>query len=103
VALGVYGLRLTTFEPSPEGLFYTPNAHLGIALSLLLIARLGWRAVQLYTSDIPVGTPPVDFARSPLTLLIVGTLAGYYITYAVGLLRWRRRVERGQPTVPLGR
>jgi len=92
VALGLYGLRLTTFESTPEGLFYTPNAPLGIALSLLLIVRLGWRAVELYTSEIPVGTPPVDFARSPLTLLIVGTLAGYYIAYAAGLLRWRRQV-----------
>jgi hypothetical protein len=92
VALGLYGLRLTIFEPTAEGLFYTPNAYLGIALSLLLIVRLGWRAVELYTSEIPIATPPVDFARSPLTLLIVGTLAGYYITYAVGLLRWRRQV-----------
>jgi hypothetical protein len=32
-----------------------------------------------------------DFTRSPLTLLIFGVLAGYYMTYAVGLLRWRKR------------
>ena len=37
-ALGFYGLRLTKFEQTPLGLFYTPNAHLGIALSLLLVA-----------------------------------------------------------------
>jgi hypothetical protein len=29
---------------------------------------------------------------SPLTLMIFATLAGYYVTYAIGLLRWRRRV-----------
>src|ERR1700741_3537686 len=33
VLLGVYGLGKTRFENTPQGLFYTPNAHLGIALS----------------------------------------------------------------------
>ena len=32
-ALGIYGLRVTRFEATPDGLFYTPSAHLGIALS----------------------------------------------------------------------
>jgi hypothetical protein len=37
--------------------------------------------------------PPADFVRCPLTVAIFGTLAGYYVTYAIGLLRWRRRVR----------
>jgi len=48
VALGSYGLRLTKFEATPLGLFYTPSAHLGIALSLLFIGRIGYRFAQLY-------------------------------------------------------
>ena len=32
--LGVYGLRHTRFESTPQGLFYTPHTYLGIALSL---------------------------------------------------------------------
>jgi hypothetical protein len=32
-----------------------------------------------------------DFTRSPLTLAIIGLVAGYYSTFAIGLLRWRRR------------
>ena len=39
-ALGVYGLRLTKFEQTPECLFYTPSAQLDIALSLLFLGRL---------------------------------------------------------------
>lgn len=92
VALGIYGLRLTRFEPTAEGLFYTPNLHLGIALSLLLIARIGYRVIQMYAADLPMDTPPTDFVRSPITLVILGTLAGYYVTYAIGLLRWQARV-----------
>jgi hypothetical protein len=29
-----------------------------------------------------------------LTLLLVGTLAGYYCSYAIGLLRWAARSRR---------
>lgn len=90
-ALGWYGLRLTKFERSPLGLFYTPNAHLGVALSLLLIGRLAYRAVQLYSASGSFQADSGNFVRSPLTLLIFGTLAGYYVAYAVGLLRWKRR------------
>ena len=90
--LGVYGLRLTKFEQTPRGLFYTPNAHLGVALSLLFVGRIAYRAAQLYFSSGSLVGRPTDFARSPLTLLIFGVLAGYYVTYAVGLLRWRARV-----------
>jgi hypothetical protein len=91
VALGFYGLRLTKFEQTPVGLFYTPNLHLGIALSALFIARIGYRAVQLYFAPQLLQQGSAAFGRSPLTLLIFGTLAGYYTAYAVGLLRWRQR------------
>ena len=91
--LGTYGLRLTKFEETPAGLFYTPNAHIGIALSLLFLGRVIYRAIQLSLSAAPVTGPPTAVAYSPLTLLIFGTLAGYYVIYAVGLLRWRHRVK----------
>lgn len=94
VGLGWYGLKLTTFENTPTGLYYTPNAHLGIVLSVLLIVRIGYRLLHgmvLTAQDSPL---PPDFARSPLTLAIFGTLAAYYVCYAAGLLRWHRSVER---------
>lgn len=97
VVLGFYGLKLTKFEKTDEGLFYTPNAHIGIALSLLLVVRLTYRMLQLFFvgngSQIPVN----NFGSSPMTLAILGTLAGYYFTYAVGHLLWRSRVTRESP------
>lgn len=93
-ALGVYGLRRTRFEATSQGLFYTPSAHLGIALSALLAGRILYRLVELYLegSGAFFGAP---FVRSPLTLAIFGLLAGYYMTYAIGLVRWRHAVQRG--------
>jgi hypothetical protein len=98
VALGCYGLRLTRFEVTPDGRFYTPSAHLGIALSLLMVLRLGYRAVHsaLAGGQFSAGAP-ADFVRSPLTLLIFGTLAGCYVSYAIGLLRWRAAGDATPP------
>ena len=92
--LGAYGLRLTRFEPTPEGLYYTPNAHLGIALSLLFAARVVYRLVEVYVLKTNMPSSMDDFARSPLTLAVFGLLAGYYVAYAVGLVLWRSRVLR---------
>ena len=94
--LGIYGLRKTRFEPTKKGLFYTPNAHLGITLSLLFVGRVIYRLVEVYavTPDMPHGMD--DFARSSLTLAVFGLLAGYYISFAIGLVRWRFRVLRSK-------
>ena len=94
IVLGLYGTRLTKFEVTPAGLFYTPNAHLGIALSLLLVLRLGYRFVTLQLGGQSLAPQSMQLGSSPLTMAIFGTLAGYYVTYAIGLLRWRAQVGR---------
>jgi hypothetical protein len=92
-ALGVYGLRKTQFEPTPQGLFYTPSAHIGILVSMLFAVRIAWRIIELALTPVAAGAPD-QFARSPLTLAVFGLLAGYYVSYAIGLLRWRASVQR---------
>jgi hypothetical protein len=93
--LGYYGIRHTKFEVTPQGLFYTPNAHIGIALSVIFTGRVLYRLFVMYSSD-PYAQPAThDFAASPLTLAIFGLLAGYYLAYAIGLTRWRLAVEKG--------
>jgi hypothetical protein len=97
IALGLLGTRLTKFEATPAGLFYTPNAHLGIALSLLLVLRLGYRFVALQMDGGHFDPQSMQPGSSPLTMAIFGTLAGYYVTYAIGLLRWRAQVGGQAP------
>jgi hypothetical protein len=93
IALGIYGLQKTRFEKTPQGLFYTPNAHVGIALSLLFAGRIIYRLMQVEgLGGAPPGAPG-QYAATPSTLLIFGTLAGYYVAYAIGLLRWRSASE----------
>jgi hypothetical protein len=92
--LGVFGTKHTKFENTPEGIFYTPNAHIGIALSVLFLSRVVYRMFQLYSMDSNAQPNPADFSSSPLTLSILGLLAGYYVTYAIGLIRYKMGVER---------
>ncbi len=97
IGLGLLGTRLTRFEVTPAGLFYTPNAHLGIALSLLLVVRIGYRVGMLALNGQNLDAQSMQLGTSPLTMALFGTLAGYYVTYAIGLLRWRAQVARQSP------
>jgi hypothetical protein len=94
--LGVFGLKKTDFEPTPAGLFYTPHAHLGVALSLLFVARVAYRIFVIYANPLQPQAHSVEhFGENPLTLIVFGLLAGYNIAYTIGLLRWRSRTLRG--------
>lgn len=103
--LGVYGLRLTKFEATPTGLFYTPSAHIGIALSVLFAVRIVYRFVQVSASS-SASASSAAYASSPLTLAFFGLLAGYYVAFEIGLLRWARSaVVHADPvlsTKPIG-
>jgi hypothetical protein len=90
--LGVFGTKHTKFENTPAGIFYTPNAHIGIALSVIFLGRIAYRMFQAYSTNVEPN--PADLT-TPLTLSIFGLLAGYYMTYAVGLIRYKMGVERG--------
>ena len=100
-ALGLYGLLLTKFEDASDGPHYTPNAHIGIALSVVLIARVLYRLVPAFLTGGGL-TPPEQVARSPLTLSIIGMLAGYYVTYAIGLIRWSRTLRHREAPATVG-
>jgi hypothetical protein len=105
IGLAVYSLRKTRFENTAEGLFYTPSAHVGIAVSLLFVGRVLYRLIQMYAYGIsapgrapaPGQDPNLHYATTPLTMLVFGVLAGYYLAYAIGLLRWKASIANDPP------
>ena len=103
IVLGSYGLRLTRFETTVDGRFYTPNPWLGIGLSALMLGRLAYRFVAVRgASQAALLSDPDALAtlhRSPLTLAIAGLLVGYFLRYALGLWRATRTpvAEAGLP------
>jgi hypothetical protein len=91
----VYGLKRTSFDAAPDGLFYTPHARLGLAISALIVLRVAYRIGHLLI----VGPEPpgsTEFALSPWTLGPVGVFSGYFVVYAARLIRQRRRMLRAQ-------
>lgn len=93
-AVAIYGIRRTRFEADDEGLFYTPDARLGLTISALFVARIVYRIGELLI----VGPPPpqdTSFALSPFTLGPVGLLSGYFMVYSAGLILGRWRMLRG--------
>jgi hypothetical protein len=88
--LALIGLHLTRFENTPAGEFYIPNTHIGVGLTLLLAARIGYRIVLITLTPVTEGPPP-DLFQSPLTFALIGLTAGYYVAYNTGLLVTGRR------------
>ena len=86
VGLAVVALNKTRFEYVDGQFFFTPNAHIGIIVSMVFLSRLLYRAYEYYVN----GAAPQGATLSPLTMLAFGVMAGYYAVYATGLLRWRR-------------
>lgn len=85
VALAVVALNKTHFEYVGGLFFFTPNAHIGIIVSMVFISRLLYRGYEYYAN----GGAQQGAALSPLTMLAFGVMASYYAVYATGLLRWR--------------
>jgi hypothetical protein len=93
LALGLYGLRVTRFENTDEGYFFTPNARLGILVAMALVARVVYLGVLIQLNK-GSNAPTPRFTDSPLTMLTVGLTAGYFWMYSAGLLRWRFKLRK---------
>ncbi len=105
-AIGLVGLKLTHFEVDPvKGDCYVPNPWIGALLTALLLGRLAWRLMvvgpQLQHAQAAALGPgmqmqPMGYASSPLTMLVIGLLVGYYVVYYSGVLVHHRRFLRAQ-------
>jgi hypothetical protein len=82
--LGFVGLKLTQFETTDKGHFYTPNTHIGIALSVLFVGRIAYKFIAAGNAA-SAQNPSTPF-QSPLTLFIFGLTVGYYLVYQAGIL-----------------
>lgn len=86
VPIALYGLKLTKFEDTPQGKFYTPNTALGVGISALFVGRIAYRFIVLYSAtDLQAAQMQPPF-QSPLTYFLLGLSAGYFIAYQTGVL-----------------
>lgn len=100
--VALVGLRLTRFEADPEkGDCYVPNPWFGAVLTALLLGRLAYRLLvvipEMQQAAAHPGAIPPNADYSPLTMAVVGLLAGYYLVFYVGLLIHHRRFQASNP------
>lgn len=93
VLLGMLALKLTRFEIDGQNDCYFPNPWIGMGLTALFLGRLLYRLMVLYPEMTQAASGGfATYQRSPLTMVILGLLLGYYIAYYAGLLIHHRRV-----------
>ncbi len=100
LGLGVLGLVLTRWEPTPATLHYTPNRWLVLLVTLMVSVRVlygFWRAWKVAEAGV-YGTQMVLAFGIPGTLAVGGAVIGYYCAYAAGVRyrigQWQRRALR---------
>jgi len=94
VVLGRIAIGKTRFEQVGDAFYFTPHAPIGMLIAVLFMGRMAYRAYEYYALG---SLQHHEFVTSPLTLFIFGLLAGYYMTYAFGLLAWRRKAALSAP------
>jgi hypothetical protein len=108
ICLGLWGAERTRFVMYGGRLHYVPHTYTGVAVSLLFLGRLAFRAVQVYagvqvphaadaggayvadTANPSFAFAPTSMVRSPLTVGIFFVLAGYYLWY-YGSVLWKSK------------
>lgn len=93
IAYGVWGLRLTRYEITPEGYFFTPNPRLGLVIAMLFVAVIMYIGFEIYANQ-GSGLPVPRVTDYVFSLPSLGLVAGYFGTYSVGLLRWRWKLRK---------
>ncbi len=96
-ALGLLGLALSRWEPTPRSLHYTPNRWLVLAITLVVTARLMygfWRGWQTWRSGL-AGTSWLVESGVAGSFAAGAVVLGYYLVYWAGVRRrltlWRNR------------
>jgi cytochrome b561 len=84
--LALVALRRTQFEQADGQVYFTPHARIGLLVAMLFVGRILWRLVDM-TLHAPA--PNDNPAAHPANMVVFGLLAGYYVMYAAGILRWR--------------
>jgi hypothetical protein len=94
--LGLLGLLLTRWEPSPRALHYTPNRLLVLAVTLTIAGRIVysfWRAWETWGGAANRQEWLVTWGVAE-ALGAGGVVLGYYLTYWLGVRRRYKRHER---------
>ncbi len=92
-ALGAWAGAHTRLEQSEGRVYYVPHAYAGMAVSVLLVARLGARLAHLgpgaaASAGMSANAQLANSLQNPVNLALLFVLVGYYVSYN-GWLLWK--------------
>ncbi len=90
-----YALGRTGFEREQDGVYYTPNLYVGLAVTALFLARLIYVLVMYGFSAL---SDPQQAPYHPVTGVIAFLFIGYYVAYYPGVLLRSREIVKGSQT-----
>jgi hypothetical protein len=90
--LGLLGLALTRWEPTPQALYFTPNRPLVLLLTLAVTARLLYGLWRIWHAWRDSGANDSWLAAAGIggSMAVGALVIGYYLSYSAGV-RWRLR------------
>ena len=90
--LGLLGLALTRWEPSPQALYFTPNRWLVLLITLAVTARLLYGLWRIWNAWRNAGANDSWVAAAGIagSMAVGAIVIGYYLAYSAGV-RWRLR------------
>src|SRR5688572_1447260 len=88
--LGLLGLALTRWEPTPQALYFTPNRPLVLLITLAVTARLLYGLWRIWHAWRAGGADDSWLATAGIagSMAVGAVVIGYYLTYSAGV-RWR--------------
>jgi hypothetical protein len=99
--LGLLGLAWSRWETTPQGLHFTPNRWLVLAILLAVAARIGYGLWRAWNT---LGTTPDEgswLAEAGLagSLAAGAVVVGYYLAYWAGIRRRYHRHRRSERSI----
>ena len=90
--LGLLGLALTRWEPTPQALYFTPNRPLVLLITLAVTARLLYGLWRVWHAWRAAGADDSWLAAAGIagSMAVGAVVIGYYFAYSAGV-RWRLR------------
>jgi hypothetical protein len=87
ILIGVLGLLITRWEPTPRSLHYTPNRWLVLLITVIVSLRVLYglyRSALVAQSGMAGASVALAFGI-PESFAVGGTVIGYYLAYNAGL------------------
>lgn len=94
LSLAAWGAHVTRFARQDGQLYYIPHTYTGVAISLLVVARIVYRFAGTFPTSGADSTraaiPAAAAVQNPLTVALLFALIAYYLGYYARVL-WKSK------------